>query len=32
MEVLTAEDGADNPEMQALLARATASANFMRLP
>lgn len=32
MEVLTAEDGANNPEMQALLARATASANFMTLP
>ncbi|MCS6931685.1 MAG: hypothetical protein NZM27_05695 [Acetobacteraceae bacterium] len=32
MEVLTAEDGAENPAMQALLGRATASANFMELP
>lgn len=32
MEALTAENGAENPAMQALLGRATASANFMELP
>jgi hypothetical protein len=32
MDALTAERGDENPDMQALMARATASANFMRLP
>ena len=32
MDALTAEDGQDNPAMRALIARASASANFMHLP
>jgi hypothetical protein len=32
MEALTATDGAKNPELQALLARASPTANFMPLP
>jgi hypothetical protein len=32
MEALTATDGAKNPELQAMLARASATANFMPLP
>jgi hypothetical protein len=32
MEALTAERGDENPEMRALMSRATAAANFMRLP
>ncbi|UFN51275.1 hypothetical protein LPC08_12045 [Roseomonas sp. OT10] len=32
MDALTAEDGQHNPAMQALIARASASANFMHLP
>ncbi len=32
MEALTACDGDKNPELQALLARASASANFLNLP
>ena len=30
MEALTAEDGHEDPEMRALIARASAAANFMR--
>ena len=32
MEALTAEDGHEDPEMRALIARASAAANFMRMP
>ncbi len=32
MDALTAENGQDNPAMRALIARASASANFMHLP
>ena len=32
LETLTATNGAQNPELQALLARATATANFMPIP
>lgn len=32
MEALTATDGAENPELHTLLARASATANFMSLP
>jgi hypothetical protein len=32
METLTAEDGDKDPDLQALLARASASANFLRAP
>lgn len=32
MEALTAEGGHEDPEMRALIARASAAANFMRLP
>jgi hypothetical protein len=32
MEALTAEDGAENPAMQALISRASATANFMLPP
>lgn len=32
MEALTAEDGHEDPDMRALMSRASASANFMRLP
>ena len=32
MEALTAEGGHEDPAMQALMSRASASANFMRLP
>jgi hypothetical protein len=32
MEALTAERGHENPDMRALMSRATASANFMLLP
>ena len=32
MEALTAEDGHEDPEMRAMMSRASASANFMRLP
>ncbi|MBP0443679.1 hypothetical protein J8J14_02715 [Roseomonas sp. SSH11] len=32
MEALTAERGDENPAMQALIARASAAANFMHLP
>jgi hypothetical protein len=32
MEALIAENSQDNPDMRALMARATAAANFMRLP
>ncbi|MBK1659706.1 hypothetical protein [Paracraurococcus ruber] len=32
MEALTAEDGHEDPDMRALMSRAAASSNFMRLP
>ena len=32
MDALTDADGASNPAMQALIARASGAANFMRLP
>ena len=32
MEALTAEDGHEDPEMRALIVRASAAANFMRMP
>jgi hypothetical protein len=32
MEALTAERGHEDPDMRALMSRASASANFMRLP
>jgi hypothetical protein len=32
MEALTAERGHENPAMRALLARASAAANFLTLP
>ncbi|MFT8246434.1 hypothetical protein [Roseomonas sp. BN140053] len=32
MDALTAENGQDNPAMRALIARASASANFMEMP
>ena len=32
MEALTAERGHEDPDMRAMMSRATASANFMRLP
>lgn len=32
MKALTAEDGYEDPEMRALIARASAAANFMRMP
>jgi hypothetical protein len=32
MEALTAERGDEYPEMRALMSRATAAANLMRLP
>ena len=32
MEALTAEHGDEDPDMRALMSRASASANFMRLP
>ncbi len=32
MEALTAEDGHEDPDMRALIARASAAANFMRMP
>lgn len=32
MEALTAEDGHQDPDMRALMSRASASSNFMRLP
>ncbi|SDB43389.1 hypothetical protein [Belnapia rosea] len=32
MDALTAEHGHENPDMRALIARASATANFMRLP
>jgi len=32
MEALTAENGDENPDMRALMARASATANFMRMP
>ena len=31
MEALTAEDGHEDPDMRALIARASAAANFMRM-
>jgi hypothetical protein len=32
MEALTAERGHEDPDMRALISRASATANFMRLP
>jgi len=32
MDALTATDGAQNPELQTMLARASATANFMSVP